>query len=224
MRSVFLDFATVSHDDVDVAPLRNAGTDLVLYDATPQSAVAERIRDADIVITNKLRLDRSLIESADRLRLVCLAATGTDNVDLGAAADRGVGVCNIAGYCTRSVVQHVFAVLLSLTHHVESYRALMRAGAWRASPQFCLLDFPIRELSGRHLGLVGLVLEDATRRQQPLPDYSVLETTGDAHNQRFRVQCQVQDAASPATEGIARNRRNAEQMAAAQMLEQLEAG
>ena len=91
MRSVFLDFATVSHDDVDVAPLRNAGADLVIYDATPQSVVAERIRDADIVITNKLRLDRSLIESADRLRLVCLAATGTDNVDLGAAADRGVG-------------------------------------------------------------------------------------------------------------------------------------
>ena len=156
MHSVFLDFATVSHDDVDVAPLRDAGTDLVVYDATPESAVAERIRDADILITNKLRLDRSLIEGADRLRLVCLAATGTDNVDLGAAADRGVGVCNIVGYCTRSVVQHVFAVLLSLTHHVESYRALMRAGAWRASPQFCLLDFPIRELSGRHLGIVGL--------------------------------------------------------------------
>jgi glycerate dehydrogenase len=156
MRSVFLDFATVSHDDVDPAPLRDAGTDLIVYAATPQSAVGERIRDIEIVITNKLRLDRQLIEDAPRLRLVCLAATGTDNVDLAAAADRGVGVCNITGYCTRSVVQHVFAVMLSLTQHVEAYRALLRAGAWRASPQFCLLDYPIRELAGRTLGIIGL--------------------------------------------------------------------
>jgi len=156
MQSVFLDFATLSYGDVDVEPLRVTGTELVVHDTTAQEAVADRIRGASIVITNKLRLDGDLIERSDRLRLICLAATGTDNVELSAARANGVGVCNIVRYCTTSVAQHVFAVILSLTHNIEPYMNLMRRGAWQSSPQFRLPDLPIRELDERTLGIVGL--------------------------------------------------------------------
>lgn len=156
MRSVFLDFATLSYGDVDVEPLRAIGTELVVHAATTQQAVAERIRGADIVITNKLRMDTDLIERSGRLRLICLAATGTDNVDLAAAAAHDVGVCNIVGYCTASVAQHVFAVILALTHHIEPTMSLMREGAWQSHPQFDLPELPIRELDGRTLGIVGM--------------------------------------------------------------------
>ena len=138
MRTVFLDFATVSHEDVSADPLRIPGIELMLHDVTPASAVAERCRNAGIVIVNKVNLDATVLESAAELRLVCLAATGTNNVDIDAARRRNVAVCNIEAYCTASVVQHVFAVILSLTHHLQGYQALLRAGAWRDSPQFCL--------------------------------------------------------------------------------------
>lgn len=156
MKAVFLDFDTVSHDDVSADPLRIPGIDLVVHGMTPASAVAERCRDAGIVILNKVNLDAALLESAADLRLVCLAATGTNNVDIEAARRLGVGVCNIEAYCTASVVQHVFAVILALTHHLHAYQVLLQQGAWRSSPQFCLLDFPIRELAGKTLGIVGL--------------------------------------------------------------------
>jgi glycerate dehydrogenase len=156
MRTVFLDFATVSHEDVSADPLRIPGIELMLHDVTPASAVAERCRNAGIVIVNKVNLDATVLESAAELRLVCLAATGTNNVDIDAARRRNVAVCNIEAYCTASVVQHVFAVILALTHHLQAYQALLQQGAWRSSPQFCLLDFPIRELSGKTLGIVGL--------------------------------------------------------------------
>ncbi|MGD8976046.1 MAG: D-2-hydroxyacid dehydrogenase [Gammaproteobacteria bacterium] len=156
MRTVFLDFDTVSHDDVSAEALRIPGIELVVHGVTPASAVADRCRDAGIVIVNKVNLDAALLESAADLRLVCLAATGTNNVDIEAARRLGVAVCNIEAYCTASVVQHVFAVILALTHHLHAYQVLLQQGAWKSSPQFCLLDFPIRELAGKTLGIVGL--------------------------------------------------------------------
>ena len=107
------------------------------------------------MLINKVRLDADTLAGADNLRLVCLAATGTDNVDLAAAREHGIAVCNIRDYCTPSVVQHVFALILALTNHVLEYRELLRGRAWADSPQFCLLDFPIRELAGKTLGVVG---------------------------------------------------------------------
>jgi len=155
MRTVFLDFDTVSHDDVRADALHMDGLDLELHGVTPPSVLHQRIRDANIVIVNKVRLDRDALAAAPGLQLVCLAATGTNNVDIDAARDRGVGVCNIERYCTASVGQHVFAVILALTHHLQAYQRLLHEGAWRASPQFCLLDFPIRELAGKVMGIVG---------------------------------------------------------------------
>lgn len=156
MKAAFLDFDTVSHGDVDAGPLRATGIDLELYGVSSDQEIEERIAPAQILIVNKVRLDSGRLDMGPGLRLVCLAATGSNNVDIDHAAGRGIGVCNIEKYCTQSVVQHVFAVILALTHHLQRYQELLQTGAWRASPQFCLLDFPIRELAGRTLGIVGL--------------------------------------------------------------------
>jgi glycerate dehydrogenase len=122
---------------------------------TAQADVAATLAGAEVVLVNKLRLTRDLIECTPTLRLVALAATGTNNVDLDAARERGVAVCNLRDYCTASVVQHVMGALLLLTHKLREYDALVRSGAWQRGEQFCLLDFPIRELTGRRLGIVG---------------------------------------------------------------------
>ncbi|MFW2403652.1 MAG: D-2-hydroxyacid dehydrogenase [Gammaproteobacteria bacterium] len=156
MRAVFLDFDTVGPGDIDTAPLLQHLPELELYAHTSADQVAERIAGAEIVLINKVRLDAGILSRAEGLRLVCLAATGTDNVDIVAAREHGVAVCNIRDYCTPSVVQHVFTLILALTSHVFEYRELLRGRAWADSTQFCLLDFPIRELDGKTLGIVGL--------------------------------------------------------------------
>jgi glycerate dehydrogenase len=117
--------------------------------------VDARIAGADIVLLNKVQMTRARIEANASLRLIALTATGTNNVDLDAARERGVAVCNIRDYCTASVVQHVFATLLALTHHVREYDRALKAGAWEREAQFTMLHFPVRELAGRTLGIVG---------------------------------------------------------------------
>jgi glycerate dehydrogenase len=155
MRAVFLDFATVSRDDIDLAALEGTGIELSLYGVTTAEELTARIGAAEILITNKIRIGAAELAVAPRLKLICLSATGVNNVDLDAARARGIGVCNIVAYCTASVVQHVYALILSLSHHLTGYQRLLHQGAWKNSPQFCLLDYPIRELAGRKLGIVG---------------------------------------------------------------------
>jgi glycerate dehydrogenase len=156
MRAIFLDYGTVSFDgDLDPLPLHRAMSDLELRDHTVQESVADAVAGAAAILVNKLRITRETMEAAPALELIALAATGTNNIDLEAARERGVAVCNLRDYCTASVVQHVFGVLLTLTHKLREYDALVRAGAWQRGGQFCLLDYPIRELAGRRLGIVG---------------------------------------------------------------------
>jgi glycerate dehydrogenase len=156
MRAIFLDYATVSFNgDLDPAALHRAMSDLELRDHTPQDSVAHVVPAAAAILVNKLRITREILEAAPALELIALAATGTNNVDLGAARERGVAVCNLRDYCTASVVQHVFGMLLALTQRLREYDALVRSGAWQRGEQFCLLDYPIRELAGRRLGIVG---------------------------------------------------------------------
>jgi glycerate dehydrogenase len=156
MRSIFLDYATVSFNgDLDPAALRRAMSQLEIRNHTAQADVADAIAGAEVVLVNKLRLTRSIIERTPTLKLVALAATGTNNIDLEATRERGIAVCNLRDYCTASVVQHVIGTLLLLTQKLREYDALVRSGAWGRGEQFCLLDFPIRELTGRKLGIVG---------------------------------------------------------------------
>ena len=156
MRTVFLDYATVSFNgDLDPAALRRAMPGLELRDHSTQAEVPEAIAGATVVLLNKLQVTRETMARSPDLKLIVLAATGTNNVDLEAARERNVGVCNLRDYCTASVVQHVLGVLLLLTQKLREYDALVRAGAWQRGDQFCLLDYPIRELAGRRLGIVG---------------------------------------------------------------------
>jgi len=152
---VFLDYATVSVNDLDASQLARACPDLTLYEATTPGEIGGRIAGVAILLVNKARITRALIEATPTLRLIALAATGTDNVDLAAARERNVAVCNIRDYCTPSVVQHVLGAILALTHRYADYSRIATDGRWGESPQFTMLDFPIRELAGRTLGVVG---------------------------------------------------------------------
>src|SRR6202041_3220200 len=153
LKTVFLDYDTVSNGDLDLEALREAAGDLILHDSS-ETQIAERISDADIVLLNKLELTRELLSGAPRLKLVALAATGTDNVDLAAARERGIAVCNVRAYCTASVVQHVWGLILSLNQHVADYARLATDGSWSRNEPHMELRFPIRELNGRTFGVV----------------------------------------------------------------------
>jgi len=154
MNLCLLDRATLDRGDLDLDALASVG-DLTTYAATPPAAVAARIADAEVVITNKVVLGREEIAAAPRLRLIAVAATGVNNIDLAAARAAKVAVANVAGYSTPSVVQHTVGALLALAMHLREYDAAARSGAWAASPQFNLLDWSIMEVAGKRLGIVG---------------------------------------------------------------------
>lgn len=122
---------------------------------TANAEVAARIAGCEVALANKCVFGRDAIAANPQLRLIALTATGVDNVDLAAARAAGVAVCNLRDYCTPSVVQHVFAMLLALTHRLADYQALVRAGRWQQAGQFSVFDHPIRELAGRAMGIVG---------------------------------------------------------------------
>jgi glycerate dehydrogenase len=155
-RAVFLDWAAFDlAADLDPAPLIDVLPALEFVASTPAAERARRVAGCAVVITNEVPLDAALIAASPDLRLIALAATGTDLVDLEAARAQGVAVCNIEDYCTSSVAQHVFAVLLSLTHHLGEYDRALKAGAWQEPALAGLPRLAVRELAGRTLGIVG---------------------------------------------------------------------
>jgi glycerate dehydrogenase len=154
VKAVFLDYDTVSNGDLDTSAVSATVDDLVLC-KSDDAKTAERIRDVEIVMLNKVELSRGLLQGAPMLKLVAVAGTGTNNIDLLAARELGVGVCNVRGYCTSSVVQHVWGLILSLTQHVSDYARLVGNGSWTRNEVLAVLSHPIRELNGRIFGVVG---------------------------------------------------------------------
>ncbi len=154
MKAVFLDFATMG-PGLDIGSIRTLLPEIEVFEMTANDEVAERIRGAEFVLTNKIRLTHELLQNNPELRFIGLTATGTDNIDLGAAQRFGVTVCNIRGYCTESVAEHVFGCILNLTHSLSRFDSAVRSGEWQHSETFSLLSFPIRELSTMTLGIVG---------------------------------------------------------------------
>ena len=158
---VLLDRGSLDTGDLDVASLQAACAHWRHYDLTTPDQVAARLAGAEVAVTNKVVLGASHLAAAPGLRLICIAATGTNNVDLDAARARGVAVTNVTGYATPAVVQHVFALMLDWAVGLRPCVAAVRAGAWSQSPHFCLLPdtaagaAPIRELAGLCLGIVG---------------------------------------------------------------------
>lgn len=154
MKAVFLDYDTVSNGDLDASALRAAVDDLSLCDSD-DAKTAQRIRAVEIVLLNKVELSRELLQGARKLKLIAVAGTGTNNIDMVAARELEVAVCNVRGYCTSSVVQHVWGLILSLTQHVSAYAQLARSGSWTQNEALTVLAHPIRELNGRTFGVVG---------------------------------------------------------------------
>jgi glycerate dehydrogenase len=154
MKAVFLDFGTMGAG-LDLRELESLVDELVVFDQSSRDTVADRIAGADIVFTNKIRLTRELLDATPNLKLIALTATGTDNIDTACARRHGIAVANIRHYCTQSVVEHVFGVLLTLTHSLPRYHDAVRAGDWQRSADFCMLHYPVRELSAMTLGIVG---------------------------------------------------------------------
>jgi len=155
MKGVFLDLETTDNGDIDFSALRQTLPDWDFHPLTGSTQMKDRLRDATVTVTNKAVLDRSALESAPHLKLVCIAATGTNNVDLDAARELGIAVCNVVHYATPSVVQHVFGLIFALDSRILQYHEAVQAGRWAKSSHFSMLDFPIRELSGKTMGIVG---------------------------------------------------------------------
>ena len=155
MAAVFLDYNTIGPDDLDPSPLIDCLPDIEFYGSTTPDEVKDRIQNAEFILTNKVQLNSSNLEEAKKLKFIGLTATGADNIDLDYAKKKNIRVCNIRAYCTQSVVEHVFGVLLSLTHNLRSYSQLVDGGDWQKSDDFCLLQYPIKELSSMKLGVVG---------------------------------------------------------------------
>ena len=152
---VFLDRASLDPGDLDLDELESTLPSWRFFDTTEPDKVRERIRGADVVISNKVLLDAETVASAGVLKLVCVAATGVNNVDLGACRAHGVAVSNCRAYGTASVVQHVFSLILTLARRLDEQRRSVSNGTWAKSPVFCVLDHPMADLEDMTLAVLG---------------------------------------------------------------------
>ena len=148
---VFLDSASI------IADIRRPAFDHQWqeYPATTTDQVVARLKDATIAITNKVQLNRAALEQLPNLKMVAVAATGTNNVDIDCCRERGIVVSNIRNYSVHTVPEHVFMMMLALRRNLLAFRADVLNGAWQKSAQFCLFTHPVQDLFGSTLGIVG---------------------------------------------------------------------
>ncbi len=151
---IFLDRLSIDCDDLDFGKIK-ALTDLFILEKCDSDEVVVSAQNAEIIIVNKVILKRQHLEQLEKLKLVCVIATGTNNVDLTAATDSGIIVCNVRNYAAASVSQHVFMLILSLTNRFLQYQQDIKRGVWQSQDQFCLLSHPTEELKNKTLGLIG---------------------------------------------------------------------
>lgn len=154
MKIVVLDGYTMNPGDLSWDELKSLG-ECFIYDRTPKELVVTRAADAEIVLTNKVVLDKEVIESLPRLRYIGVLATGYNVIDVSEAKKRGIVVTNVPDYSTMSVVQLTFALLLELTHHVGLHSESVRRGDWTKSPDFCYWLTPLVEIDGLTIGIIG---------------------------------------------------------------------
>lgn len=128
---------------------------VTVYDLTPPEQLAERIADADAVLCNKTPIPAAIFDQCPKLRYIGECATGYNNIDIAAAKAHGVTVCNVAGYSTDAVAQHTFALILHHDSRVAQYDAAVRQGAWKRAKTFCIMPYPMQELAGKKLAVVG---------------------------------------------------------------------
>ncbi|MCF8246188.1 MAG: D-2-hydroxyacid dehydrogenase [Saprospiraceae bacterium] len=151
---VILDGYTANPGDLSWAPLEALGH-LTVFDRTPPNLVAERAANADIVLTNKAAFDAATLAQLPKLRLVSVLATGYNVVDVAAARELGVTVCNVRGYAANAVAQHVFALILAITNRIAEHNQHTAEGGWAASLDWSYTLTPIWELAGKTMGIYG---------------------------------------------------------------------
>ena len=153
MKIVFLDAATLG--DASLAPIEELG-ELVCYPNSTPAEAMERVSDCEVLIINKIKVTRELIDAAVNLKLICEAATGVNNIDLEYAASKGIPVKNVAGYSTESVVQSTFMHILSLVGKLPYYDEKVKSGKYSWSGLFTDVSNPFFELSGKTMGIIGM--------------------------------------------------------------------
>lgn len=174
-QGVFLDLGSVDNGDLDTMALDRALPGWQWYEYTQPAEIVDRIHAADVVVTNKCALNRETLARAGNLKLIVIAATGTNVVDLDSAAELGITVCNVRDYAARSVAQHVITLILNLVTAQPFYINRVRQGEWSNARQFSLHDQTIRELPDLQLGIVGYgVLGRAVAKVARALDMNVL--------------------------------------------------
>ena len=153
MKIVFLDAATLG--DVSLAPISRLG-EFECYQTSSREEALERVKDAEVLIINKVQVDKELMDAAPALRLICEAATGVNNIDLEYAASKGIPVRNAVGYSTDSVVQMTFMMILSLVGHCRYFDDFVKSGDYSRSGMFTNVARMFFELKGKRLGIIGL--------------------------------------------------------------------
>lgn len=152
---VVLDLDSLNNNDLNLDRLKQCLPNWTFYGNTKPGEVSSRIKNVDIVVSNKVVLDKQILSQANQLKLICIAATGTNNIDLKAAKTYHIPVCNITHYATHSVPEHVFRLILSLYGRLMENSEASIQGKWSQSPYFCLLDFPPQDLNGKTMGIIG---------------------------------------------------------------------
>jgi glycerate dehydrogenase len=155
MKIVITDGYALNPGDMSWDPIRQFG-DLKVYDRTSRAEIIERCKDADIILSNKTELSKESIVKLDNVRLISVLATGYNVIDISAAKNSGIDVCNVPAYGTESVAQHTFALILELSNKISLHAASVARGDWQQSPDYSYSLKPLIELTGKTLGIVGL--------------------------------------------------------------------
>lgn len=153
MKIVVLDGYTLNPGDLTWGDLEKLG-DLIVYDRTPEEKIVERIGNAEVIFVNKLKISRETLEQTN-VKYIGVLATGYNVIDVASAKQKGILVSNIPTYGTASVAQMVFALLLEICHHVGFHDTAVKSGKWTNNPDFCFWDYPLIELAGKTMGIIG---------------------------------------------------------------------
>ena len=155
MKAVFLDYASLDQNDLNFKNLESAFDEWEIYPSTAPEQLLERIQNVDVIISNKVVVNAEAIQQCSQLKLILISATGTNNIDLVQAKKQGIVVCNCQAYGTSAVAQHTLMLMLNLATSFRQYDRAVQNGEWNKASQFCLLDYPIIELEGKTLGILG---------------------------------------------------------------------
>lgn len=154
MKIVVLDGYTVNPGDTDWKDLERIG-EVVLHDRTAPSDIIDTIGEADAVFTSKCLITADIMDACPNLKFIATLATGYDNIDIAAAKERNIAVCNVPAYSTEAVTQHTFALILELCNKVGLHNDAVQKGEWTNCPDFCMIKSPMLQLSGKTLGIIG---------------------------------------------------------------------